>query len=260
MRNLNDIQAANADDDLLRYVASRQWDIVTVSLPSTPLTPFDVVHKLKGVQPAEVRWEVIQKTAPCDVYQFPSDAQTTNVLKLRADAVGGEIRILLWVDDGDVTPLNLTTDFGRAFPGAIYERGRATPLGQYKPYPFATANFLASGSMTWTVVSPNVQLNRYRLIGDELTWKFGVGATTVGGTPSTDLLILLPENLVAANSSVCGPVRVSDAGSPGEWGIAVSTSGSPFLSIRNSPTAVAGNWSTGPGTLVQGTVTIEVSL
>ena len=57
---------------------------------------------------------------------------------------------------------------------------------------FAAGNYTGSGSMTWTVDAGDVVLERYLLSGRTLTVFCRITTTTVGGTPSTALQVLIP--------------------------------------------------------------------
>lgn len=88
----------------------------------------------------------------------------------------------------------------------IFERSRLVALGEWQNQAFSAAHYTGNGTMTWTVASGDVADNRYTLIGKTLLWNLRVGATTVGGTPNTELRVNLPDGrTVAANATVkCG--------------------------------------------------------
>jgi hypothetical protein len=76
--------------------------------------------------------------------------------------------------------------------GAFRERGRTTPVGEWIDIPYNAANFTASGAMTWTVTSGGQYSFKYALVGKIVVLYFDIGASTVGGTPGTQLILKLP--------------------------------------------------------------------
>lgn len=68
--------------------------------------------------------------------------------------------------------------------------------GAWVPIPYAASNYTASGSMTWTVEAGDVLSHKYRIDGLTLWLNFYLATTTIGGTPSTDLNVLLPAGCV----------------------------------------------------------------
>lgn len=88
----------------------------------------------------------------------------------------------------------------------IKERLRTTYLGEWIAVSFSAGNFTANGSMTWTVASGDVAVNRYMLMGKTLLWNLRLDTTTVGGTANTQLLATIPGGLSMAHvgSVKCG--------------------------------------------------------
>lgn len=71
--------------------------------------------------------------------------------------------------------------------GRIYERARATAMGEWIDFPFAAGNFWAhTGGGTWTVTAQAVLRNRYALVGKVAHWSFYIswfsGGNTLTGT------------------------------------------------------------------------------
>jgi len=65
-------------------------------------------------------------------------------------------------------------------------------LNTYTNRSYSSGNYTASGSMTWTVDSGDVLLDRYVRVGPMTYFSFYVYASSVGGTPDTVLKIALP--------------------------------------------------------------------
>lgn len=80
----------------------------------------------------------------------------------------------------------------------VYEKGRTTPMGHWINVPFSALNFVASGGMVWTVTSGNVNANRYALVGKTLFWNLQISVSTLSGSPSSNLNVVLPGGLLAA--------------------------------------------------------------
>lgn len=74
----------------------------------------------------------------------------------------------------------------------VIEAGGTTANGHYISPTFSAGNFTASGSMTWTVASGNVATYLAYIIGQIMTVEFFISSSTVGGTPSTALIIAIP--------------------------------------------------------------------
>jgi hypothetical protein len=63
---------------------------------------------------------------------------------------------------------------------------------------FAAGNFTGNGSMTWTLTSPDQVSFWYQIHNKLMTVGFQLDTTTVGGTPSTELRILIPNSRTCA--------------------------------------------------------------
>ncbi len=63
---------------------------------------------------------------------------------------------------------------------------------------FASGNFTASGSMTWTLTAPDQVTYAYHEVGKTMFLAVVLATTTVGGTPSTALRVAIPNGRTAA--------------------------------------------------------------
>lgn len=105
-------------------------------------------------------------------------------------------------------------------PGSV----RLPGDGALVAVPFNAGDFTASGSMTWTVAAGNVTTFAYRLIDHMMRVVFFFSATSVGGTASIYLRVLIPGGRRAARVAqdlvtiidngvrVVGEVSVAGAG------------------------------------------------
>lgn len=121
---------------------------------------------------------------------------------------------------------------------------------------FDAANFTASGAMTWTVGSGDVVTYAYVVSGDVMTLFFNLSATSVGGTPSTQLRIALPAGLVVAGQghALC---YASDNGSVTVVNLHAEV-GDAYVSLDRIDGA---NWSAATdATVVAGQLTFPVGI
>jgi hypothetical protein len=82
--------------------------------------------------------------------------------------------------------------------GAIYERGRTTPLGEWIDVSFSEGNFTANGSMTWTVASGEQYAYAYTLIGKTMVLNVKIHGADIGGTANNELRVAIPGSFTAA--------------------------------------------------------------
>ena len=97
---------------------------------------------------------------------------------------------------------------GHASAAALFPGGISIPTGKtlslnsevvgvWTTPTFSAANFTASGSQTWTVQSGDVAAYQYTVINKIMILMFSLNATTVGGTPNTELRITIPGGYTA---------------------------------------------------------------
>lgn len=129
-----------------------------------------------------------------------------------------------------------------AFFTDLYDRIDAL-VGNWTAIPFNAANFTGNGSMTWTVASGDVGLNRYQIINKTLFWTFILSTTTIGGTPNTSLQIAWPSGTPATASAVrlayCsdnGTVREANAAPSGSVLQISRVDGSNWTASTNNTT------------------------
>lgn len=84
--------------------------------------------------------------------------------------------------------------------------------GDWITVTFNSANFSGASGMTWTVIAGNVLTNKFKIDGRRLLWNFQIINTTVGGTPSSDLIAVNPLSYQANDSNV-SMMFASDNGS-----------------------------------------------
>ncbi|HYE78035.1 MAG TPA: hypothetical protein VEI97_08620 [bacterium] len=120
-------EIARLEDALLRLCPSRQWEIKTVTFPSTANTDLDIAHTLTPTLPELVRYSIIQASSPQIVYHDTSATRTAwenGIIRLRSTQPGGQVTLLLWAaDDILTTTLNPSPSYrfqiGRAWLGAV---------------------------------------------------------------------------------------------------------------------------------------------
>lgn len=141
--------------------------------------------------------------------------------------------------------------------GALYERGRAAAVGEWIAVPYASGNFTASGSMTWTVDAADVTTYAYTLVGKTMTLAWWIDTSTTGGVASSDLRLALPAGFRAARS-VDGAHNYLDtvAGFSGTGPCQISA-GMAYVSLFRNLGGTA--WALSPnGVYSRGQLTLEV--
>ena len=117
-----------------------------------------------------------------------------------------------------ITPL--TNDSGNNTDGTVVNANFITTMydqidvlvSNWTAITFAAGNFTGNGAMTVTVASGDVKRNRYQLINKTLHWQFTGRTITVGGTPNTQFLFLIPTGTFSDAESRSFNVQVSDNG------------------------------------------------
>jgi hypothetical protein len=120
---------------------------------------------------------------------------------------------------------------------------------------FQSTDFTAKGTMTWTVDKGDVHTWAYTRIGNAVIASFMIGGTSVGGTPTEELRIMLPAAVVVARDAT-GLIRIIDGAGVFVPGWASVTVGQNFIALRrldNSNFLVSTNQ-----TSVYGQIVIEV--
>lgn len=101
---------------------------------------------------------------------------------------------------------------------------------------YSAGNFSASGSMTWTVDSADVDINRYLVVGRTLHWLFRLFSTSVGGTASSELLMTIPNSFQTVSfgfSALGGFYRLTDNGATEAIGqVLISTTTLQQVNLR----------------------------
>lgn len=91
---------------------------------------------------------------------------------------------------------------------------------------FSAGDYTGNVSMTWTVESGDVTTLAYIINGKMMTVAFTLVNTTVGGTPSTQLEIAIPESKVSTKNMSNGIGKLDDNGT--------STAGRAFVLPGNT--------------------------
>lgn len=134
---------------------------------------------------------------------------------------------------------------------AVYPSGPAATTPS-----FSAGNFTASGSMTWTVASGDVNTFKYVVVGKTMTVWFQLDTTTVGGTPDTELRIAVPGSATVGGGNYHGTFIYSDNGGAYTAGRWAAQSGGTIIRLIKLPTA---NWTAATNTTqVFGSCTFEI--
>jgi hypothetical protein len=138
--------------------------------------------------------------------------------------------------------------------GAVYERGRTSPIGEWTAPAFNAANFSGFGTMTWTVASGDVGAYAYSLIGKSMIVLIFLSSTTVAGTPTSQLMVAIPGGFTAAKaaSEMC---QIIDNGSRTTGLLQVAAAGT---TVDISRLDAANFTASTDNTFVRGTIIFEV--
>jgi hypothetical protein len=137
--------------------------------------------------------------------------------------------------------------------GAIFERGRTVPLGDWTPVPFAASTFSGGQSMTWTVtVAQQVGL-LYARVGSGVRLSIWLDSTTLGGTASPTLRITLPDMLVVGHYAA-GCFHYTNGGA-GSIGYFTASPGDRFVTLWNSGGT---NWTLASPVTIRGQIDLAV--
>jgi hypothetical protein len=132
---------------------------------------------------------------------------------------------------------SLTRAVTISMAGAITERNRSAPMGEWISVPYSAANFIAA-SGTWTVPSGNVFSYHYTLIGKTMTLSFFCQGTL--STATASLSVKIPGGYVSALQQQILGVMHQGAWVPGHVGI---MPGATTITLYAS--ANAGAWISG---------------
>lgn len=125
------------------------------------------------------------------------------------------------------------------FDDGLYERSRTTKAGEWTTVTHSAGNFTGSGSLTWTVDSGDMSINRYTDVGLTMWWSLGLVNTSTGGTASDELRVTLPASrtVAATTTGACAGV---DNGTPVET-VYTATAGNTYVTFYR--TIAGANWS-----------------
>ena len=153
-------------------------------------------------------------------------------------AVENQVLRLTANDDGWANALAMPLAVARSGDVSVgrdlYEKQRAVPMGHWVDVPFNVSNFTSDAPMTWDATG-GVVTNRYTLIGKTLIWTVTIGPSTLSGSPSSLLHIVIPGGFVpAVQVQVMGQVWVSGAWEPA---LIISPAGQTSLNIYRISTS-----------------------
>lgn len=121
---------------------------------------------------------------------------------------------------------------------------------------YASGNFTASGSMTWTVSSSDQNVLKYHIRNKRMLVVFDIRTADVGGTASTDLRIKIPNSQSAATTGIQNACRIQNAGTYAAGYVYTTTADPTNLQLRRIDDS---NWTTGTGNnAVGGQIEFEI--
>lgn len=119
---------------------------------------------------------------------------------------------------------------------------------------YSAANFVGTGSMTWTVSAGNQVRYAYRLTGKTITVAFYLDSTTMGGTASNEVRVTMPAG--ATSKGWCGGFVWIGPGSAGGPGLIRGSPGNTYLSLFKADLT---NYALATATIFNGTFTYEIT-
>lgn len=134
---------------------------------------------------------------------------------------------------------SLLADQAIATGTGYYERSRTVAMGEWTTVTHSAGNFTGSGSLTWTVDSGDMLINRYTDVGLTMWWSLGLVNTSTGGTASDELRVTLPASrtVSATTTGACAGV---DNGTTVET-VYTATAGNTYVTFYR--TIAGANWS-----------------
>jgi len=111
-------EIARLEDALFRFCPTRQWQVLTVTFPSTPNTDLDIAHTLTPSDSNQVGYAVIQTPTPLLVYHqhlTPSDSWPSGLVRLRCTQASAQVVLLLYVLDQEGSFTTPTSPASPAF-------------------------------------------------------------------------------------------------------------------------------------------------
>lgn len=104
------------DENLNAFVPSRQWEIVTVAFENAN-EDTEVLHSLVVADPKQIRYQVLQASAPVVVFHDPMSDWGAGIIKLRCTSDDVTVHLLLTIGDTSVGELPLAQDVSFVLPG-----------------------------------------------------------------------------------------------------------------------------------------------
>ena len=140
-------------------------------------------------------------------------------------------RLLLNSSPPGANPRTISTILRIEPTGAIMERGRATPLGEWINVPYSAANFTANAG-TWNVEAGDQKTFSYTLIGKTLIIVVHIEVSTLSASP-TSLFIKIPGGFLSATNTrnLCHMYLAGDATGTWQIGVMYASIGSNVIAV-----------------------------
>lgn len=136
-----------------------------------------------------------------------------------------------------VKPINLletdNTWLGdNTFDEGIFDTGTSVPQGDWQAQPYDAGEYTGAGTMTWTVSAGQAAVNRWMRIRHTLFWNVSVVAGVVGGTPTGQLRVTIPNGWTGHIYQDCPISFILDAGVAVQGFAYIPTAGDSFIAIE----------------------------
>jgi len=141
-----------------------------------------------------------------------------------------------------------------ALDEAVAMSSKLTIPGAWTTPAFTAGDFTGNGAMTWTVEAGDYTTLAYVIIGKMMTLSFRINDTTVGGTPNTNLQILIPGSKTATKG-MYNAFHYLDNGTNG-IGKVWTTAGGTLITLQKPDSS---NWAASTNaTHAQGQIMFEI--
>ena len=142
--------------------------------------------------------------------------------------------------------------------GRIFERSRATSIGEWTNVPYNISNFYAGpgGTPGWTVtvLAGDITTLCYTLIGKTMTITFFIHNMNIAGSPGYSIRFTIPGGFATPVRHILPVIYFTSAGYENGW--AFTEAGYGFVEFRRMQNQ---NWVNSNGWQIFGQVTLQVS-
>jgi hypothetical protein len=210
------------DADLKKKSPFASWQMVEVTFPPVPYVDLDIPYQLETSDPTQVGFLVLRQSSPAGVWKSPSQANTSQYIRLRSTVGGLRATLLLFVPRASFSPGNqdysgvnyatytptLATDNGATITpsvssGAYVVDGNLVHLELEAVFAMSVAN----GNNVFASIPSGQVCTKNTMVGIPI-YQSGVGfvssgAAQIQNTTSTVILTNIGGTWGSGNTYVC---------------------------------------------------------